>query len=459
MEPKYIVAIEIGSSKIKGAIGLVGKDAPLEIIAVEEHDFIDGVRYGCIQNVEDVKQCVSSVISALEANVKVAPQKIKGVYVSLGGRSTMSLKRVIEKTFDEETEITRDIIDNLINQAYQEAPTDIDVVDIISLGYTVDNITPQNPIGTFGHSLKTTLNYITCRPQIMKNINRVIEERLPLDINGFIVRQIALSNLILTSDEKKLGCMLVDFGAETTSVSIHKAGALQYMATIPLGSRNITRDLTSLSITEEVAEKVKRNTNANPQETIGTSGKSTLIEGIDDAEVNNYVQYRSREIIANIINQIKLSGYKTSDLPNGIIIVGGGAKLKGFNSYLESQSGLKVRAGILNGNIRLLDTSINQADAIDVIAVLYAASQNNSIENCLDGANEIEIKPKDDDDVSRLKEGFDKIDNDIDDLDDIEDKKPNKDNKTRPAKPSILDKLWVNLEKLLKEDDDNGYEK
>jgi len=89
MEPKYIVAIEIGSSKIKGAIGLVGKDAPLEIIAVEEHDFIDGVRYGCIQNVEDVKQCVSSVISALEANVKVAPQKIKGVYVSLGGRSTM----------------------------------------------------------------------------------------------------------------------------------------------------------------------------------------------------------------------------------------------------------------------------------------------------------------------------------------------------------------------------------
>ena len=61
--------------------------------------------------------------------------------------------------------------------------------------------------------------------------------------------------------------------------------------------------------------------------------------------------------------------------------------------------------------------------------------------------------------LQRHKEGFDKIDNDIDDLDDIEDKKPNNDNKTRPAKPSILDKLWVNLEKLLKEDDDNGYEK
>ena len=78
MAAKYIGAIEIGSSKIKGAIGVVDIDSSLKVIAVEECEFIDGVRYGCIQNVEDVKTCVSKIISALESNSQVVPQNIKG---------------------------------------------------------------------------------------------------------------------------------------------------------------------------------------------------------------------------------------------------------------------------------------------------------------------------------------------------------------------------------------------
>lgn len=454
MAAKYIVAIEIGSSKIKGAIGVVDIDSSLKVIAVEECEFIDGVRYGCIQNVEDVKTCVSKIISALESNSQVVPQNIKGVYVSIGGRSTKSHKNEIERIFDEETEITRDIIDELINQAYEEFPKDKHVLDIMSLGYTIDNTTPQNPIGTFGHSLKTTLNYITCRPQIIKNINRVIEERLSLDINGYIVRQSALADLVLSDDEKKLGCMLVDFGAEITTASIHKGGAMQYMATIPLGSRNITRDLTTLSITEEVAERVKRTANANPQETVGAAGKSSMIEGVDDAEVNNYVQYRSREIIANIINQTTLGGYKTTDLPNGIVIVGGGAKLKGFNSYLEAQSGLKVRAGMINGKVKVLDNSISQDDAIDVISVLYAASQLKGLEECLEGPKQVVIEPQEEVVIGEPAPNNDL--KEIEKVKEINKDKENKDKKTgtRNSAKNLLTKIQNKLRIILEEEEE-----
>ena len=89
-----------------------------------------------------------------------------------------------------------------------------------------------------------------------------------------------------------------------------------------------------------------------------------------------------------------MGGYKTADLPNGIIIVGGGAKLKGFNSYLEAQSGLKVRVGMINGKVRVLDNSISQDDAIDVISVLYAASQMKGLEECLEGPKQIVIEPQ-----------------------------------------------------------------
>ena len=36
--------------------------------------------------------------------------------------------------------------------------------------------------------------------------------------------------MILTPEEKRLGCMLVDMGAETTTVSIYKEGHLVYFA-------------------------------------------------------------------------------------------------------------------------------------------------------------------------------------------------------------------------------------
>ena len=68
------------------------------------------------------------------------------------------------------------------------------------------------------------------------------------------------------------------FGAETTTVSIYKNDVLIYLATIPVGSRNITKDITALNILEERAEEIKKSVgNANVQ----PSDKSVLIYDIN----------------------------------------------------------------------------------------------------------------------------------------------------------------------------------
>ncbi len=51
-------------------------------------------------------------------------------------------------------------------------------------------------------------------------------------------RPIALAELVLLNEEKKLGCMLVDVGAETTTVAIYKGGVLMHLAVLPMGSRS-----------------------------------------------------------------------------------------------------------------------------------------------------------------------------------------------------------------------------
>ena len=66
MEEKNIVAIEIGSSKVKGALGQVSDKGIITVQAVEEEPFLEWVRYGEVSNVEEVGAVLRRIIGRLE---------------------------------------------------------------------------------------------------------------------------------------------------------------------------------------------------------------------------------------------------------------------------------------------------------------------------------------------------------------------------------------------------------
>ncbi|MDE6390276.1 MAG: hypothetical protein K2L26_02520, partial [Duncaniella sp.] len=115
MEEKSIIALEIGSSKIKGAIGTVSAEGVLSVKAIEEEHCSDIVRHGCIRNVVETAAAVRGVVQRLEQ--RVAPKRIEGVYLSLGGRSLMAENIDIERRFATETEITDTIIKDITDEA------------------------------------------------------------------------------------------------------------------------------------------------------------------------------------------------------------------------------------------------------------------------------------------------------------------------------------------------------
>lgn len=388
MEEKNIVAIEIGSSKIEGALGTYSPSGVLTVRAVEEEPLLDWVRYGAVSNVEETAHIVSRIIRKIEN--RVAPQKVTTVYVALGGRSCCSMRRDVEQQLPEEREITEDILAALRDEAASTPLPDRDLFAVVTRQYTIDKSVVSRPKGTVGRNVRFSANLITCRLPSKRNIDLLFKDKLQLTIGGYEVRQLALGDLVLTPDEKRLGCMLVDFGAETTAVSIYKHGHLQYMATLPLGSRNITRDITALNYLEEKAEEIKRKEG-------NASGNVTAMQhlnGIDYTAVNNYVSHRSGEIIANIRKQIELAGYRSSDLSAGIVIVGRGARLAGFNDRLSSTTAMKIRVGgISSPNIRIADSRISATDSADVIAVLYKAAIHGAVE-CLK-SDIVELVPDD----------------------------------------------------------------
>lgn len=381
-EEKYVAAIEISSSKITGIVGKYSPEGELKIIAVEQEKGLESVRYGLIRNVEEVWMRVARIIQRLESKPAVSPRKITGVYIGLSGVSLRSIDVPVSLTLPDETIITDEIIERLLRMTQTSAiDSSLEVVDAVPRVYKVGQQETLSPKGIVANSISAEFDLIVCRKDMMRNITRVFEDKFKMSLQnrGVVVTALATGQLVLSDEEKRLGCMLVDMGAETTVVTIYKGGHLVYFATLPMGGRNITRDITTLNLLEEKAEEIKMASgNALPRE----SANTLVYNGIKDEDVSNLIVARAEEIVVNIIKQIQYAGLKESDLPGGIVCVGGGSKLNGMIELMTEKSGLPVRRGSLPKYVVLDDRRVNGFELIEVASVLYAGAMMDD-EECL----------------------------------------------------------------------------
>lgn len=435
-EERYIAAVEISSSKIIGTVGRTRGDGSLDVIAVEQERGVECVRYGIIQNLEDTALRIARIVNKLEQKPAVAPRKIESLFIGLSGRSMRSITTEVRLSLPDDTEITSEILQRLRDQAWNSAvDASLEVVDAVPRIYYVGKTETRSPKGMMGNSVKAVYDLVVCRPELKQNINRVINDKLHLGVSGYVVTALAAGHLVLTDDEKRLGCMLVDMGAETTTVTIYRYGNLCYYATLPLGSRNVTRDLQSLNLVEDRAEEIKINSgNAIAPETPSTLN----LNGIRLSDVSNLIVARSEEIVANIVEQISYAGLKQNELPGGIICIGGGFKLNGMTDLLSRQSNLPVKRAQLPAYVRIEDIKGPASEMVEVVSVLYAGATH-TLESCLSIPQKQELpvngtanpdedpKPKGDDEKSK-----------------------------EPRKPGIFDSLKKRLETFFLDDTDEG---
>ena len=367
MEPRYIVAIEIGSSKIHGAVAQVDSDSgAIQVIASEVQHAANSVRHGRVSNVQEVSDLVNGIVRKLQA---VMPRKISEIYISLGGRSLTTVPTKASIDFANETEITADAIKRLKKEAEFGLTTTKSILDLLPRRYYVDNKEVTNMAGTFGTRASIDFTAIICAQENRANLERIKLDSPLLRRRNYLIRPLAIADMVLDSNERQLGCALVDFGAETTTLSIYKEGALQFAVTLPLGSRNVTRDLMGgLKLTEDRAEQLKIEHGNAINERPGGAPLSA-----DQVDINQFVHARTGEIIANVIHQAEAAGYKVGDLPAGIVAVGGGARMRNFLSALSTQSKMRVRHGVADPQIHLCQGLDPDVD-VDIIALLKAAA-------------------------------------------------------------------------------------
>ncbi len=342
MPKEFIVAIELGSSKMTGIAGQKNLDGSITVLATVEENSSSCIRKGVIYNIDKTCQCLTSIIKKLKNFLK---QDITQVYVGVGGRSIRSLKNVIVKDLPGASIISQDMINELMDINRNMTYPDQEILDAATQEYKIGNQYQIDPVGIQCSHLEGIFLNILWRKNFYNNINTCFENA-NISIAEMYLAPLAMADSVLTDSEKRAGCMLVDLGADTTTVSVYYKGILRHLSVIPLGGNNITKDLTCLQLEDADAEKMKLKyakaytdiSNIDP--TLNYSvDKDRTIESKKFIEI---VEARVEEIVENAWFQVPVEF--SDKLMGGIILTGGGSNMPEIDKVFKTHTHIdKVR--------------------------------------------------------------------------------------------------------------------
>ena len=330
---EFIAAIELSSSKISGIAGRRNSDGSIQVLAYATEEAASFIRKGTIYNIGKAAQALTTLINRLEDQLK---SPIAKVYAGIGGQSLRTVRNIVSRTPETEV-ISQELIDTLCDENLACPIVDMNILDVAPQEYKIDNNLYADPVGVTGKFITGQYLNIMAHTSLKKNLEMSFEQA-KIELADLLTAPTALAKAVLTENELRSGCALVDLGADTTTVMVYKNNILRYLSVIPLGGNHITRDIATLKMEEEEAEKLKLaygDALYKEDEEAEAPAACTTEDGrsIPLAELNEIVGARTEEILANVWNQIQLSGYEDKLLA-GIVLTGGTSNLRNMESAM-----------------------------------------------------------------------------------------------------------------------------
>jgi cell division protein FtsA len=392
---EFIVAIELGSSKVTGIAGQKNLDGSIQILAVVKEESSAFIRKGVVYNIDKTAQCLTSIIKKLETQLKT---EIRQVYVGVGGQSIRSVRNVISKDLPNESIITQDMVIELMDANRNMTYPDQEILDAAVQEYKVGSQFQIDPVGIQATRLEGNFLNILERKAFYKNLNKCFETA-GINVAEMYLAPLALADSVLTEAEKRSGCALVDLGADTTTVSVYSKNILRHLAVIPLGSNNITKDIATLQMEESDAERIKLKYAAayTDNNDIDNDLKYSIDpeRQIESRKFIEIVEGRLEEIIENVWYQIPSEYY--DKLLGGIILTGGGSKLKNIEKAFNNHTHVeKIRvAKFVTQSIISNNEAIKAHDGtMNTVLGLLAKGDINCAGNAIDPNVDLFSTPK-----------------------------------------------------------------
>ncbi len=309
MSKNITVGIDLGSHLIKVMIveHLKERDKKTSRIIGTGKSEARGIKNGYINEPEEVVRSIMKSVREAEHRSGI---KIRQATLAVGGISLESkLAKGTAIISRADNEVSALDVQNAVRESEQGLKLlNRHVIDSIPYMYRLDGKDLYGrPEGLRGVKLEVTSLFVTCINQHLEALVNSVNNA-GVDVVDVIAAPLASSVAVLSNQQKTAGCILVDIGAETVSLSVFEDGDIISIKVLPLGGMDITKDLAlGLKINLDEAEKIKKG------EITGNFTQKD-VEEIAEARITEFF-----EIIQKYLKKINKDGR----LAGGAIIVGG----------------------------------------------------------------------------------------------------------------------------------------
>jgi cell division protein FtsA len=360
-EEKYIVALDIGTSKVCALVAEISERGQLEIIGKGTSP-MKGTRRGNIINLD---QAVDAVKKAVDEAEVMAGLQIESVYVGVAGDHIRSVNsRGVVSVMGRHKEIGREDIDRVIEASKSiNVPSELELLHVIPREFVVDGQDGiHDPLGMTATRLEANVHIVTGARTHNQNVLTCVN-KAGIAVQELVLEQLAAAEAVLTQDEREMGVLLMDLGGGTTDYAVFLEGNVVHTNVLPVGAGHFTSDISVVLRTPmEDAERIKKRygcaltslvTEDDPIEVPTVGGRAPKI--LSRQELTGILEPRAAEIAKLVYRDLEKVGLE-KEIRSGVVVVGGGAEMDGIVEMIEQVFDQQARRGVPRGLGGLSDT-------------------------------------------------------------------------------------------------------
>jgi cell division protein FtsA len=380
-------AVNIGSFRISAIIAGLSETGEM-IVLGSSHRAAQGIKRGYIT---DMQAATYAVRDAIERAEKMANVSISSVWIGCSGAGLVSQIAQLEIDIGGRR-IEQDDIDHLLVSARDVIqPDGRMVLHAQPAHYTLDGAHGvASPKGLHAERLGVDIHVMLADGAPVRNITEAVQNA-HLEVEAVVGSPIAAGYACLSPEERDLGVALVEFGGEVTNVSVYTGGMLVGLASIPIGSGDITDAVASaFGIRRFQAERLKCvngsaiaspadhremvPVNAPGEETTGPLARHADEQNrVPRAELISVITGQLGRLMEEVGKSLKDLGF-AGQSGQQIVLTGGGAELVGLADYAQAALGKPVRIGKLPQISGLAEAHAKPGFATLIGLVMYAAA-------------------------------------------------------------------------------------
>ncbi|MEI8271682.1 MAG: cell division protein FtsA [Paludibacter sp.] len=342
-----VVAVDFGSTRISVMAAEVLESGAVKVFS-EESKPSEDVKWGIVEKPTGASFKVSELLKLLTNSSKIG--SISLVSVAVGAKSMRIIPVTVSRSLGKLYEITDELLLDLLDECKKNTnSTNLTLYELIPVSYTIDGKQMDDPVGQTAKQISATYNVVVGNSLIKAELERCFDRTgVLMEYNPLAIE--ALSTVVLEDDEREIGCALINLGATTTTLAVYHDGILKNFIVVPLGANNITKDIQELGINETNAEKLKClkgfAMDSLVEEPVYIQ-VAAVEEGAKPVNISTkflatIIEARLEEILQPVFDIISNLSFT---LEAGIVITGGGAKLKSIIEFIVEKTGINARLG------------------------------------------------------------------------------------------------------------------